>query len=106
MNTYTPNLTPKVKEIYQINDRTLGITWTDDKVSEFDVVDLRKQCPCASCVDEYTGKKILKPETIADSIRPTHIRSVGKYALTISFTDGHTTGIYTFKMLRKISKIH
>jgi DUF971 family protein len=103
---FSPNLTPKIKEIYQVNERTLGITWTDNKESKFDVVDLRRQCPCASCVDEHTGKRILKPEMIEDSTRPELINSVGRYALTINFSDGHSTGIYTFKSLRRISKLN
>lgn len=104
--TFSKNLTPKVKEIFQVDEKTLGITWTDDKDSKFDVVDLRRSCPCASCVDEHTGKRILKPEMIADSVRPEMITSVGRYALTISFDDGHSSGIYSFKMLRKISKLN
>ena len=103
MSNFAPQLSPKVKEIYQIDERTLGITWTDDQESKFDVVELRRKCPCASCVDEQTGKRILKPEMVKETVRPEQIRSVGRYALNIVFTDGHSTGIYTFKMLRKMS---
>lgn len=103
MSNFTPQLSPKVKEIYQIDERTLGITWTDDQESKFDVVELRRKCPCASCVDEQTGKRILQPEMVKETVRPEQIRSVGRYALNIVFTDGHSTGIYTFKTLRKMS---
>ena len=103
MSNFVPRLSPKVKEIYQIDERTLGITWTDDQESKFDVVELRRKCPCASCVDEQTGKRILKPEMVKETVRPEQIRSVGRYALNIIFTDGHSTGIYTYKMLRKMS---
>lgn len=103
MSNFAPQLSPKVKEIYQIDERTLGITWTDDQESKFDVVELRRKCPCASCVDEQTGKRILKPEMVKETVRPEQIRSVGRYALNIVFTDGHSTGIYTFNMLRKMS---
>ncbi|MDB2447170.1 DUF971 domain-containing protein [bacterium] len=106
METFTPNLTPKVKEIFQVDENILGIKWTDNQDSKFDVVELRRQCPCAACVDEHTGKRILKPEMVEDTVRPERINSVGRYALTITFNDGHSTGIYTFKMLRRLSKLN
>ena len=36
-----------------------------------------------------------------DHVRPVEIRSVGRYALLIVFSDGHRTGIYSFEALRK-----
>jgi DUF971 family protein len=96
----------RVKAIGQIDDRTLGITWTDDHSSKYDVVELRRKCPCATCIDEWTHEPLLKPETIAETTRPIKIDSVGQYALSIQFSDGHKTGIYTFSMLRKISHLH
>ncbi len=96
----------RVKSINQLDGRTLGITWTDNQSSTFDTVDLRRKCPCATCIDEWTHEQILKPENISETIRPVKIESVGQYALTIQFTDGHKTGIYTFAMLRKLSHLH
>ena len=87
-----------VKEIYQADDRTLGITWSDGVEQSFDVVALRENCPCALCVDELTGEKI--PQKIDPMVRPKKISNVGLYALRIEFTDGHKTGIYTFEKLK------
>ena len=92
-----------VKELWQIDDRTLAILWTDKVEQHYDVVDLRRKCPCAACVDERTGKRTLAPENVADTVRPKLLKSVGRYALTIQFTDGHETGIYTFDYLRKLA---
>jgi len=94
---------PRVKSISQVGDRTLSITWTDNRLSEFDVVDLRRKCPCATCIDEWTHEQLLKPESIPETVRPLKIESVGQYALTIQFNDGHRTGIYTFTMLRGLT---
>ena len=91
-----------VKEIWQEDDRTLGIVWTDQKKSLLDVVHLRKNCPCASCIDEKTGQKILKDEEVSETVRPKKISSLGSYAVSINFTDGHSTGIYSFKRLRAL----
>lgn len=92
----------RVSAINQVDDRTLGITWTDGRTDKFDVVQLRRKCPCAACIDEWTGEKRLKPESVAETVRPVRIDSVGSYAVQIRFSDGHGTGIYTFQMLRSL----
>jgi DUF971 family protein len=94
----------RVKSISQLDSRTLGITWTDDQTSTYDAVALRRKCPCATCIDEWTHEPILKPESISENVRPLKVESVGQYALSIQFNDGHKTGIYTFSLLRKLSK--
>ena len=84
------------KHISQVDDRTLKIVWDDGKESIYDVLSLRRNCPCAECTNGNRG-------TVDDSVRPVEIKSVGRYALQISFTDGHRTGIYSFANLRKTS---
>lgn len=93
----------RVKDIGQIDARTLGIQWTDGRRDALDVVMLRRKCPCAVCIDEWTREQRLKPSDVPDTVRPLHIESVGSYALKIEFTDGHSTGIYTFPMLRSLN---
>ncbi len=97
----------RVKNIAQTNERTLAIQWTDGRADAFDVVDLRRKCPCAQCVDEWTRARTLSPEAVPDTVRPLRVDSVGSYALKIQFSDGHATGIYTFQMLRDLAaQIH
>ena len=95
---------PRIREIYQETERTLTIVWTDSIKNSFDVVELRRSCPCASCIDEFTGKKMLDPKLVSEHIRPNAIHSIGRYALGIHFSDGHRTGIYTFQKLREFQK--
>ena len=64
---------------------------------------LRDACPCAGCVEEGTGRKILDPSTIPDDIRPLEIAPVGSYAIQIHWSDGHSTGLYTWDTLRRAS---
>lgn len=94
----------RVQKIWQKSDRSLAVAWTDGQESEFDVVQLRRLCPCAVCIDEFTHERKLRPEDVAESVRPIRIESVGRYALNIKFNDGHGTGIYTFQMLRDLQK--
>jgi DUF971 family protein len=62
---------------------------------------LRDLCPCASCVEEGTGKKILDAASIPADIRPLELHAVGNYAVQIQWSDGHSTGIYTWQILRE-----
>jgi DUF971 family protein len=93
----------RVQNIAQTGERTLNVVWSDGRVQDIDVVSLRRACPCATCVDEWTKEKTLDPQSVAESTRPVEIESVGRYAMKASFSDGHKTGIYTFDMLRKLS---
>ena len=95
-----------VKKIWQQDQRTLAIVWTDDRSTLYDVVELRRRCPCAVCIDEWTREQRLRPADVKDEVRPVRIESVGRYALSIRFSDGHGTGIYTFKMLRELGNLH
>jgi DUF971 family protein len=63
---------------------------------------LRDACPCAECIEEGTGRKILDPSTIPDDIRPVEIRGVGNYAVQVEWSDGHSTGLYSWETLRRI----
>jgi len=63
---------------------------------------LREACPCAECIEEFTGKKLLDPATIPDDVHPTEISPVGNYAIQITWSDGHSTGLFTWATLRGI----
>lgn len=62
---------------------------------------LRIGCPCAGCVEEMTGRRLLNPTAVPDDIRPLRVRLVGAYGLRVEWSDGHDTGIYTFTRLRE-----
>ena len=93
---------PSPKNIRQIDETTVGITWTDGHESAYPVKLLRESCPCANCIDEWSGEKRLKPGSIPDTIRPIKLHAVGLYALQFEWNDGHDTGLYTHSLLRKL----
>lgn len=90
------------KELRQIGPQTLGIIWSDGHHSIIPVRRIRLECRCAHCVDEWTREKILDESKIPADIKPRRIDSVGRYAFSFSWTDGHDTGIYTFSSLRNL----
>lgn len=81
-------------------DDGLRIEW-DQSGHEgfFPARDLRLACPCAACVEEMSGRPLLDPRTIPADIRPVSLALVGAYGLKIQWSDGHSTGIYTFERL-------
>ena len=91
-------------QIIEESDSELSIKWSDDAETRYNAVDLRRNCPCASCVNEWTGQKILNDESIPEDLTITTISIVGRYALNFHFSDGHNTGIFSFAYLRKLSE--
>jgi DUF971 family protein len=82
--------------------RALQIVWADGHESVYEPRYLRLLCPCAGCVDEFTGRPLLRPETVPQDVYPTAINYVGRYALQFVWSDGHDTGIYSFETLRDV----
>jgi len=81
----------------------LEIAWAGGPRVRIPAFALRDCCPCAGCIEEGTGKKILDPKTIPADIRPERIEGVGNYAVQIYWSDGHSSGIYTWDLLREAS---
>jgi DUF971 family protein len=79
------------------------IVWPGGPEVLIPALQLRDQCPCASCVEEGTGRKILDTASIPADIRPLEIRAVGNYAVQIQWSDGHGSGIYSWTTLRRAS---
>ena len=88
-------------DIRQQGPRQLGITWSDGAESSYDVRALRLACGCAQCVDEWTGEGTLDPASVPEDVRPLSIKAVGRYAIQIDWSDGHSTGIYPYRRLRE-----
>jgi ATP-binding protein involved in chromosome partitioning len=84
--------------------RTLSILWEDGQRHDFDVRDLRLACHCALCIEEMTGRKLLDPKTIRSDVSPQKIVSIGNYAIRLDWSDGHNSGLYSFKDLRALGE--
>ncbi len=104
----------------------VDVVWSDGHASHYDFAYLHDWCPCATCNDKRRRKEEARHQSAAagtpqagagmgapaslgmelpmykPKAKAKSARAVGNYALQIEFTDGHSTGIYSFTYLREI----
>jgi DUF971 family protein len=89
-------------------DRTSGeltIVWSDGHESRYSFDGLRALCPCVECQGGHANMgRPVDPAVVRDAPRQgltlDSVQQVGSYALQFNWGDGHSTGIYTWAMLR------
>lgn len=81
-------------------NQRLEIGWHDGHESVFEAAYLRLICPCAGCRGHAPGE--VEPPTWEQvkDVRIVDAAPVGAYAIQLSFSDGHSSGIYSFDRLR------
>src|SRR4051812_13943109 len=82
------------------------VEWNQGERYALPFFELRFLCPCAGCVDEHTGERTLKREALASDIRPLGVQTVGRYAVQVSWSDRHETGMYHYDRLLEICRKH
>ncbi len=90
---------PKI--IRKKHPERIEVEWTDGHTTIYSAAELRRLCPCANCVHELTGKRMLDPSSVPDDLSQEDLRMVGNYAIAMRFSDGHDTGIFPFPFLRE-----
>jgi len=81
-------------------DGGLSILWDDGHRAAYSAPRLRLACKCALCEDEWTGTRRIEAAAVPADIRLLGVKPVGRYGLQFDWSDGHSTGIYTFDRLR------
>jgi DUF971 family protein len=90
----------------------IRIHWSDLTDVEWSPGELRKACPCATCKEKAkadTNKQaggLLQVIPLREAV-PIAIESmqpVGNYAYNVRFSDGHSSGIFGFDLLRKVGE--
>ena len=85
----------------------IKIDWKDGHLSEFGIDYLRDKCPCATCTGAH-GTPPRQPEAASPfqmykpALKMLSVEPVGNYAIRIHWSDGHSTGLYSWEHLRNI----
>ena len=105
----TPAKPVRPKHLDLKKDKGLTITWPDGRVSFYAVAYLRKMSPSADARElrrqMATNPLTVLPASAASDNKPlvaTNAELVGNYAMKITFSDGHDTGIYSWDYMREI----
>ncbi len=103
----TPESVPQPVGLEKSPDRQLQIRWSDGEKQAIPFKTLRDSCQCATCMEKRTnqpdqpvGQLTILSAAEAMPVDITSMTPVGNYAYNIHFSDGHTTGIFTFEALR------
>jgi DUF971 family protein len=101
---------PKSIKVNITTGTGVDIDWKDGHVTHFSFQWLRDACPCATCDEERKkdhrrpGEPVPQPASLLpmykEKPRPKEVLSVGKYAISFRWNDGHETGIYSWDYLR------
>lgn len=88
----------------------IKIDWKDGHHSEYGLTYLRDKCPCATCTGAH-GTPPREPESAQPDnpfqmykpkLKMLSVEPVGNYAIRIAWSDGHSSGIYSYEHFRAI----
>ena len=100
---------PTPKHLDLKKDTALTITWDDGRTSVYPIEYLRRLSPSAD-MRELRKQQQRNPLTVLPTKFAEHqgpltaldAELLGNYAIRITFSDGHNTGIYSWQYLRQI----
>ena len=94
--TGDPNLALEIRALR--GARTMHVLFEDGHEGVYPHELLRGYCPCAQC-QGHSGPIRFVP---GGDLELTELGEVGNYALRLTWGDGHSTGLYSFRYLRTL----
>jgi ATP-binding protein involved in chromosome partitioning len=92
---------PMPLEIIGLGKAEVRFVWDDGTEDVYKVRDIRIRCTCANCQSEATGERLLDPKSVPEDLTIADMTLMGNYGVGIHFSDGHTTGIFRFRELKR-----
>ena len=93
-----------IAESVRVEGNAVVVRWHDGRADRLGFEHLRNHCPCATCVDEWSGKRRALTLLLPTNFAPRKLVPVGNYGVQIHWNDGHETGIYSHYLLRRLAK--
>jgi DUF971 family protein len=95
---------PVVVDITVERERALVIEYDDGVVCEFPLRELRAACPCAACQGWRQRGEVAWPrpgDGDGEGLRIEVAELAGAWGISLTWSDGHSTGIYPWDSLRR-----
>ena len=95
------------RHLHLERDRGLDVEWTDGRRIHYPIAWLRRMSPSADARElrkemDANPLTVLPTSAASGPLTATAIEPVGNYAIRIRFSDGHSSGIYSWQYLREI----
>ena len=108
MTMSSENISPI--SLRKTTDSALEIEWSDGQVDKISFRQLRDSCQCANCMEKRKATDQEKDLGVLPVLTPAEtmpldivsMKPAGNYAYNIQFSDGHSSGLFTFELLRSI----
>ncbi len=81
--------------------RTFEIQWADGYVGKIPHEILRGYCPCAGCQGHSGAIEFVE----GGNLEVRDVKTVGNYALQLTWGDLHDGGLYSFRYLRSLCEL-
>ncbi|KCZ91744.1 gamma-butyrobetaine hydroxylase-like domain-containing protein [Hyphomonas johnsonii] len=91
-----------VRLTFRRGARELRAEFDDGQVGTVSFQRLREESPSAAVRGHGSGPKPFQPP-VPDDISVNGAEPVGRYAVRIMFSDGHSSGLYTWDLLRQLT---
>jgi len=92
----------------QLIGAELAVKWDDGTESFIPLETLRRACPCAGCHGEQDifGKVYKGPDRVLTpgAFQLVRLAHVGGYAVQPFWSDGHSSGLFSFDYLRRVAE--
>jgi DUF971 family protein len=83
-----------------MGETKVTIEWSDGHTSLHSNMGLREACPCAMCNGEPpaigVSRVIPLTPSVPAGVTATKYAMIGRYAISFTWSDGHSTGIYPY----------
>ena len=91
-------------ESVRVEGGAVVVRWREGGEDRLGFEYLRNHCPCATCVDEWSGERRSLTLLLSTAFAPKRLVPVGNYGVQIHWNDGHETGIYSHQLLRRLAR--
>jgi DUF971 family protein len=96
------NANTNVVDVSIERTESMTVTFEDGQVCVFPVVELRSGCPCATCRGMREKGQVVWPRAgYPEAISILNAEFSGAWGISLSWSDGHDTGIYAWSILRR-----